>query len=104
MANIIHEPGKFEGEHVSVPHYWNMALDSGADTDVWDCNDTQYSFFIFDADDRAKFPDITEYGFALYESDNGFVNAVWFDTKDEYDKAIAEIEADSDRDFDPEDE
>lgn len=105
MENIIREPGKFEGEHISVPYFWDLAMESGSTIDVWDCNDTQYSFFVFDAAERAAFPDITElYGLALYESEQGFVNAVWFATQAEYDAAIAEVEADSDRDRDPEDE
>ena len=94
MANIIREPGKFEGEHISVPYFWDFAMESGGQ-DVYGSDETLYSFFVIDSDDRAKFPDLTEYGICLYESDQGFVNAVWFDTQAEYEKAIADLEAES---------
>lgn len=70
----ITTPGKFEGEHVYVPHYWEQSLDGGPDATTYDEDDTEYSVFYIDDDDRARFPQLTGvYALVLYEDDQGFV-------------------------------
>jgi hypothetical protein len=86
---IIHDPGKFEGEHISVPHFWDLVLD-GKDEEVYD-GDTLVSFIVIDSDDRAQFPDLTEYGLLLWEDSQGFVRAQWFDTEIEYQTALSDM-------------
>jgi hypothetical protein len=99
---IIHDPGKFEGEHISVPHFWDSTLDGCAD-DVYS-DDVMYSFIVIDTDDRAKFPDLTEYGFMLWEDSQGFVHTKWFDTQVEYETAKSDVEKAADLEADDDDE
>lgn len=101
-GSIIHEPGKFEGEHISVPHFWDVVMD-GCTDDVY-IGETPYSFIVIDEDDRALFADLTEYGLVLWESDNGFVNTKWFETKEEFDSERAIMERESIEDCDEETE
>jgi hypothetical protein len=99
---IIHDPGKFEGEHVSVPHFWEQTLD-GCTDEVF-ADDIQYSFIVIDDDDRAQFPDLKEYGLVVYEDSQGFVHALWFDSKEQFEETRAELEkaGEEESDDDPE--
>ena len=87
-GDIISMPGKFEGEHVSVPHFWDAALDGTGEQ--FDIGYTVYTFIEIDANDRKLFPDLTEYGVQLWERSDGFVCSEWYDTQQEYDAAIGD--------------
>ena len=69
---IITNPGKFEGEPVWVPYFWDCYLDGGAEHD-----DEHVLVFDVTDEDRAKFPgmldDVAQV--RLYESEIGFVHA-----------------------------
>ena len=66
----IVSPGKFEGEAIYVPHFWNVFLDGFADRD----NGRVLGFDIT-AEDRAEFPELgrRRRTVRLVESDTGFV-------------------------------
>jgi hypothetical protein len=93
---IIKSPGKFEGEPLWVPAFWDVGLDGCPDEDagnVW--------FFVVTDDDRAQFVELHDvYGVALEESDQGFVYSQTYATKADYDAAIAEVEAQDTEDTD----
>lgn len=83
-SGIIKSPGKFEGEMLYVPALWN----GDSDPVVGSVCGT-----IFDANDRAEFPEIGEtYGILMEESEQGFVSASEFDTREEYEAAITRAE------------
>lgn len=66
---FITSPGKFEGEMLFVPHFYDIYLNGGADD-----NGKIISIEI-SAEDRAEFPEIPKRAkkIKLYVSDSGFV-------------------------------
>lgn len=84
----IQSLGKFEGEMLYVPYFWELGLEG-----VYDEDFGNVYFFDVDEDDLAMFPELKgTYGLALEESDAGFVRATYFDTKKEYEEAVARCE------------
>jgi hypothetical protein len=68
---IIKTPGKFEGEPLWAPYYWDLALEGNADMD--DCVEGGYGFKL-DASDVEVWPELKGTPMILlFESDNGFV-------------------------------
>jgi len=66
---IITNPGKFEGEPVYAPYFYDAYLNGMADYD-----DGDEMWFDITADDRAMFPEIGEATRAILSiDDNGFV-------------------------------
>lgn len=74
---IIKSPGKFEGEPIWAPYFWDKGLNGWADVDVGDgeSEPAVWGFIIRD-EDRSEFPDgfkLDTYAVSLWETDNGFV-------------------------------
>jgi len=70
---IISNPGKFEGEHLSTPYFWNLGLEGWADND----DGTTYSFHLTNSD-REKFPELVDVNrLELSETESGFVYSHW---------------------------
>jgi hypothetical protein len=69
-AGRIRRPGKFEGERLYVPYFWDLFLEGGADFD----NGKVFGFYLNDAD-RALFPELGKRRrtVELFQRDNGFV-------------------------------
>lgn len=67
---IICSPGKFEGEAIYVPHFWEAYLNGCADRD----NGTIVGFDIT-AEDRAEFPELGKRRrtVRLVQRDDGFI-------------------------------
>lgn len=85
---IILTPGKFEAEMLYVPYFWELGLDGAWTEDV----DGVY-FFIIDADDRAKFPELGEaYGIAITANDSGFVSGTLLENEMKYAMALLDCE------------
>lgn len=86
---IIRDPGKFEGDILYAPYFWDEGLNGMADADIgsiW--------FFVVHDLDRAEFPELGMiYGLALEESDNGFCYVTEYQTIEEFDQATAEADA-----------
>lgn len=65
----IRSPGRFEGEMVYVPHFWDIGMDGFADRDdgsTWGFDVTQ--------EDKAEFPELKKRRTVkLYQRDDGFV-------------------------------
>jgi hypothetical protein len=74
-AECCKGPGKFEGEPIYAPHYWELTLDSGADEEEFDdANDRPVAVFKLTAEDHGLFPEL-EGGeiLRIYEDEQGFV-------------------------------
>ena len=66
---VIRTPGKFEGEAVYVPYFWEAFLNGMADRD-----NGRVLGFDLTADDKAMFPELKgRRTVRLYERDDGFV-------------------------------
>lgn len=67
---IIRTPGKFEGEMIYVPHFWEAYLNGGADRD-----DGSVLGFDVTPEDRAEYPEIPKRKrtVRLVERADGFV-------------------------------
>lgn len=84
---IIHSPGKFEGEWMDAPYWYEQSL-QGADeefTGAW--------FVKVTDDDRAVWPELEAdvFGVLVTESDNGFVRVEHL-TADEYAEKVRDYE------------
>jgi hypothetical protein len=98
---IIRTPGKFEGEPIYAPYFWDCALQGMYAEDV-----NGVFFMPLDESDHAMFPELylntwdgvndptnkPVYGIALEESEQGFVYSKVYDTQAEYSAAIEEME------------
>jgi hypothetical protein len=69
LNGIIRSPGKFEGEMIYVPYFWDAYLNGNADRD-----DGNVIGFDIDANDKAQFPELKKRRTVkLYQRDDGFV-------------------------------
>lgn len=85
-AGLIRSPGKFEGEPIYVPYFWDKGLEGCADYD----SGPVFGFEV-DTSDLELFPELEGITvIALEESDSGFVCC-----NVEY-ESIAELESDCD--------
>ena len=88
MNNHIRSNGKFEGELLYTPYFWEQGLDGAWSEDV----DNVY-FFIISDEDRKEFPELLQnYGVAISESDTGFVSATVLELKEIYDMALEDCQ------------
>ena len=70
--------GKFQGTHLSVPYFWDAAMNGDAISLVY-LDGTVYFLTVGDSD-LELFPDLKDYyGLCLYETD-GFIQCIWFET------------------------
>lgn len=73
---VITSLGKFEGEMLYVPYFWEIGLDGCADED----EDGVFTFDI-DEDDLAEFPELAGVSkLMLEESEQGFVYSATVET------------------------
>lgn len=80
-TGIILNPGKFEGEMIYVPYFWDAAMNGLADEDntMSEYDDTPVSLFNINDEDREQFPELKEIiTVELWEDSNGFVRS-WVD-------------------------
>lgn len=72
IDGIIRSPGKFEGERIYVPHFYDIGLNGFADAE-----DGATWRFRVDSEDRQAFPELGRKTWvSLHESDSGFVTEV----------------------------
>jgi len=92
---IIKDPGKFEGEMLYAPYFYDAG---GGDDTVYD-GDTPIDIFIIEGEDLAEFPELKgTYAVALSESDQGFINLEHFFSKKDFDEAMEEFEESQEED------
>lgn len=74
-AERIKGPGKFEGEPIYAPYYWECTLDGGADEEEFDeANDRPVAVFRLTPEDFRMFPELgVGEKLRLYEDEQGFV-------------------------------
>lgn len=67
---IIMSPGKFEGEPIYAPYFWDLVMDGGAETDG------DFAAFHILTDDRNEFPEIGSETITIrvWTDGNGFVH------------------------------
>lgn len=67
---IIMSPGKFEGEPIYAPYFWDLVMDGGADE-----TEDDGDIFRISAEDRREFPEIDRdtTTIRIWEDGNGFV-------------------------------
>jgi hypothetical protein len=66
---LIQDPGKFEGEMLFAPYFYDSSLESGADETVYD-GDTPIDIFVIAEEDLKEFPELKGiYAISLSESD-----------------------------------
>lgn len=69
VDGVIRSPGKFEGEPVYAPYFWDAFLSGMVDED-----DGEYLYFDVNDDDRRIFPELKDVNrVSLREDDQGFV-------------------------------
>jgi hypothetical protein len=91
---IITDLGKFEGEPLYVPAFWEHVLDGFGDTHY--DGDTATDFFVVNDEDRRVFPGLADvYGLALWETTHGFVECETFDSREAFDKVIEMLDESS---------
>lgn len=73
-GGCIKAPGKFEGEPLYVPAFWELSGDGAADTLDWP-GDTPTYLIEIDDSDRTEYPELSKDTVAVHlqESDQGFV-------------------------------
>lgn len=85
-------PGKFQGEHWSIVHFYQAMLDGCVDEPLYNGDTVAGDLFSVDDTERAAFQLKADTSFvALWYSDSGFVSLSEL-TADEYDKLLAEYE------------
>ena len=68
-AAIVARPGKFEGEEMYVPYFWDLFLEGCADED-----DGNVAMFRVTDEDRALFPELARGECVrLFQRSDGFV-------------------------------
>jgi len=71
---IIRDPGKFEGEMIYSPYFYDLCMDGACDQEDYD-GDTLLSYFDISAEDIKEFPELEEIKrIVCWESDQGFWN------------------------------
>jgi hypothetical protein len=88
------EPGKFEGEPDYVEYFYEIILDGSLMGEEFDFGEGEvYTLIILTKEDKQKFPEIADiYGICLTNSTSGFVGHIKYDTKEEYDSELANLE------------
>ena len=98
---IIRTLGKFEGEPIYVPYFWDLCLQGMYAEDI-----NGVFFRPLDSSDHTLWPELylntwdgrhdptskPAYGIALEESEQGFVYSCVFDTQAEYNAAVTAAE------------
>jgi hypothetical protein len=70
---IIKTLGKFEGEMLYAPYFYEFIMEGGSDETDYDENDNAIDYFDVSADDLKEFPELEGVKrLACYEDDNGF--------------------------------
>jgi hypothetical protein len=90
QQGIIQSPGKFEGQMLYVPYFWEKCLDGQSDIDI----DNVYGIEVLNAD-TAEFPELEGINtLALEESESGFVSATEYQSLAILERDLEESEED----------
>jgi hypothetical protein len=79
-------PGKFEGESIYSPYFYDAIMDGGIGEEFYfGEGEPVYTLTELTEDDKAIFPELSgDYGVCLWESEQGFFNCVVISTKADY--------------------
>jgi len=79
----IQTHGIFYQEHISIPYFWESAMNGDAVDLVY--NDGTLYFMTIGDSDLEVFPELKDrYGLCLYQHENGYIYSVWFDTRADF--------------------
>lgn len=96
---VIKDPGKFEGEPVYAPYFYDLWLESGADEDMYGLDGVEHSIFFVSDEDRAQFPELKDVeAIHVWEGETGFFNTEAV-TREEWEAFKAQHESDEDEEF-----
>lgn len=99
---IIRDPGKFEGEPLYVPVFWESVLDGSAEDWYRGEGLPTTSVIELSDEDRAAWPELGGAAYiALEESNSGFVSSELWGVS-QYETALVEYETEIDSDSDSE--
>ena len=73
---IIESPGKFEGEMIYAPYFYDLCINGFSEDARYDDEYRQIDIFTICADDVQQFPELAGLEgctLELYESDQGFI-------------------------------
>lgn len=83
VDGVIRSPGKFEGEPLYTPYFWELALDGIGGEEESDEGDVLITTFEVDGTDTAEFPELAGVKqVSVYEDDLGFVHIETVPVKD----------------------
>lgn len=70
---IIRDPGKFEGEPIYAPYFWDNVLEGACDFSI---NDENTKIYIFEISSyESEFPELSDVvGVSIWEDSDGFVH------------------------------
>ena len=73
----VKRPGRFEGEPLYAPYFWDQVMNGGGDETIeGEDDETIIDVFIVTAEDRLLFPDLSEAKKVFIYCDNhGFIHA-----------------------------
>ncbi len=73
VSGVIVSPGKFEGEPVYAPHFFDASLNGGPD-DYADDGGVDVMLFAIQPEDLAEFPELEgSDNIRMWENDSGFI-------------------------------
>jgi hypothetical protein len=91
----IEEPGKFEGEAMYTPYFYDLALDGGSDETIH-IDNCAYDIFEISKDDIDRYPELDGIDrVAIYERDDGFVMSMIL-TESQYADLLQDSQTDDD--------
>jgi hypothetical protein len=93
MTGVIKSPGKFEGEKIYSPYFFEFYLNGFGGDEIY-INDELYNCYEITKDDRAMFPEDlndNDCGVILWENSQGFVYCTVYNETD-YKKEVNHLE------------
>lgn len=85
----ICSPGKFEGEQIWAPYFYEEVLNGSSDDSIDEHNGTVTDVFIISAEDRAEFPELNDvYAVLVNEDGSGFAYCTAVDTEQDMNKLM----------------
>ena len=90
---IIQDLGKFEGEMLYAPYFYDLLMEDGQDDNIEAQDGSHNAIFFIEDEDRREFPELVDEALYVWESDSGFFECKQCSKKEwEVFKALVEAE------------
>jgi len=98
FSGRIKNPGRFEGEQVFAPYFYDNSCEGFYSDMIID--DIPYSLIEISEEDRKEFPDELKgmFGVIMWQNSQGFIFCKAFNEK-EYRSNVSKLESDSEKEF-----